>query len=239
MMAWLVAAQEWIYGTINGYLSAFASNEDWSALLSVMPLGIGFGAIHALTPGHSKTLLASYLVGSPLASLRGLAVSSVLAATHVGVAVVIALFAAELLTRTLVGAGRAPAVEDLSRGLLVLIGIWFVVRAVRGSAGRTHGEREGVAVGVIAGLIPCPLTLFVMVLALSRGVPEAGLAFALAMMIGVGLTLGVVALLAVAGRSVLTAAMERFGTSISVVSRTLDALAGSLLIVFGLRELLL
>lgn len=239
MMAWLVAAQEWIYGTINGYLSAFASNEDWSALLGVMPLGIVFGAIHALTPGHSKTLLASYLVGSPLAYLRGLAVSSVLAATHVGVAVVIALFAAELLTRTLVGAGRAPAVEDLSRGLLVLIGIWFVVRAVRGSAGRTHGEREGVAVGVIAGLIPCPLTLFVMVLALSRGVPEAGLAFALAMMIGVGLTLGVVALLAVAGRGVLTAAMERFGTSISVVSRTLDALAGSLLIVFGLRELLL
>lgn len=239
MMQWLVAAQEWIYGTINGYLATFASNEDWSALLGVMPLGIVFGAIHALTPGHSKTLLASYLIGSPLAYLRGLAVSSALAATHVVSAVVIALFAAELLTRTIVGAGRAPAVEDFSRGLLVFIGIWFVVRAIRGSAGHRHGEREGVAVGVIAGLIPCPLTLFVMVLALSRGVPEAGLAFALAMMMGVGLTLGAVALLAVAGRGVLTTAMERFGTSISVMSRSLDALAGLLLIVFGLREILL
>ena len=33
-------------------------------------------------------------------------------------------------------------------------------------------------VGVIAGLVPCPLTLFAMFLALSRGVPEAGLTFA-------------------------------------------------------------
>jgi len=239
MMEWLVAAQEWIYRTIGDYLSEFAANGDWSALISVMPLGIVFGAVHALTPGHSKTLLASYLVGSPLAYLRGLVVSSTLAATHVTSAVVIALFAAELLTRTLVGAGRSPGVENLSRGLLVIVGIWFVTKAIRGVAPHGHGEREGVAVGVIAGLIPCPLTLFVMVLALSRGVPEAGLAFALAMMMGVGLTLGVVALFAVAGRGLLAAAMERFGTSISVISRTLDALAGLLLIVFGFREIVL
>ncbi len=38
-----------------------------------------------------------------------------------------------------------------------------------------HGEREGVAVGFMAGLISCPLTLFVMTFAISRGVPEAGI----------------------------------------------------------------
>jgi ABC-type nickel/cobalt efflux system permease component RcnA len=239
MMQWLVTVQQWIYEAINGYLSAFASTDDWSALASVLPLGIVFGAVHALTPGHSKTLLASYLVGSPLAYIRGLVVSSTLAATHVISAVVIALFAAELLNRTLVGAGRAPAVEDLSRGLLVLIGFVFIVRALRGTTQHRHGKREGIAVGVIAGLIPCPLTLFVMVLALSRGVPEVGLAFALAMMIGVGLTLGLVSVLAVAGRGILRAGMERFGTSVSAISRTLDALAGLLLVVFGLREMVL
>ncbi|WP_425459635.1 hypothetical protein [Hankyongella ginsenosidimutans] len=35
----------------------------------------------------------------------------------------------------------------------------------------------------MAGLIPCPLTLFVMTFALSRGVPEAGVAFAGVMML--------------------------------------------------------
>lgn len=237
MMEWLVTVQEWIYGSIHGHLSDFAARGDWATLVQVMPLGIVFGAVHALTPGHSKTLLASYLVGAPLAPLRGLVVSSALAVTHVLSAVVIALFATHLLTRTLVGAGRAPLVEDLSRGFLVLVGVWFVLRALRGIHTAASKRREGVAVGIVAGLVPCPLTLFAMVLAISRGVPQAGLAFALAMMIGVGLTLGGVALLAVSGRSVLTAAMERFGTSIAVISRFLDGTAGLLLIVLGLRAL--
>lgn len=238
MMQWLVAVQEWIYGSIGSYLTDFAAHGRWLTLAQVMPLGIVFGAVHALTPGHSKTLLASYLVGAPLAPLRSLAVSSALAATHVLSALVIALFATQLLTRTLVGAGRAPAVEDLSRGLLVLAGAWFMLRALRGSHAPANVGREGVTVGIMAGLIPCPLTLFAMVLAISRGVPEAGLAFALAMMIGVGMTLGGVALLTLAGRGVMTAAMARLGTSITVTSRAFDALAGLLLILFGLRELL-
>lgn len=61
--------------------------------------------------------------------------------------------------------------EDISRGVLVLVGLWFLVRALRGRA--HHAKQEGVAVGVIAGIIPCPLTLFVMALALSKGVPAA------------------------------------------------------------------
>jgi ABC-type nickel/cobalt efflux system permease component RcnA len=53
---------------------------------------------------------------------------------------------------------------------------------------------------IMAGLIPCPLTLFAMFLALARGVPEAGLTFALSMMTGVGLTLAAVAALVILGR---------------------------------------
>jgi nickel/cobalt exporter len=79
-----------------------------------MPLGILFGAIHALTPGHGKSVLASYLVGSRLAVMRGLAVAAVLAVTHVGSAVILALLAAPLITRTLGGVGRAPVLELLS-----------------------------------------------------------------------------------------------------------------------------
>jgi nickel/cobalt exporter len=236
MMECLVAAQRWIYDTIGGYLADFASTGDWAALLSVAPLGIVFGAVHALTPGHSKTVLASYLVGSRIAPPRGLAVSTALAVTHVLMAVLVALFAAQLLTKTIVGAGRAPAVELVSRGLVILIGVWFLIRAIRGSA-HWHKKREGLTVGVIAGLIPCPLTLFVMVLAISRGVPEAGLAFAASMMVGVALTLGLVAVVAVVGRDALTAALARFGAPVAVVARGLDGLAGLLLVAFGVLEL--
>ena len=235
-MNWLGDIQQTIYAAIGSHLGTFAASRDWGALATILPLGIVFGAVHALTPGHSKTLLASYLIGSHLALLRGLAVSSVLAATHVLSSVLIALFAMQLLTRTLAGAGRAPLAEDLSRGLLVLIGVWFVVRAIRGHT--RHARQEGIAVGFIAGLVPCPLTLFVMVTALARGVPSAGLTFAASMFVGIAVTLGVVAVAAILSRDVATQALARYGTPVATIGRLLDGIAGLLLVLFGAQELL-
>src|SRR5437764_6778617 len=128
-MDFLVAAQRWIYGSLSGELSAFAATRDWLSLAAVLPAGIVFGAVHALTPGHGKTILASYVVGSRLGTVRATAVAAVLALTHVGSAVVLAFVASTLVTRTLGGVGRAPALEVASRGLLVAIGVWLIVRA--------------------------------------------------------------------------------------------------------------
>jgi len=231
----LFAVQRWIYGSLTADLSAFAATRSWAALAAVLPLGVVFGAVHALTPGHGKTVLASYLVGSRLAAVRGLAVAGVLALTHVSSAVILALAASSLVTRTLGGVGRAPLLENLARGLLATIGVWLLWRAWKG---RGHPHGEGLMVGVVAGLVPCPLTLFAMVVALGRGVPEAGLTFAAAMMLGVGLTLAGVALLVVLARDWVVSLTARYGASVERLSRGLDALAGTLLLGIGLHELL-
>lgn len=235
MLEHLVSVQRWIYSSLSDDLSVFAATRDWLALATVLPVGIFFGAVHALTPGHGKAILASYLVSSRLAALHATAIASVQAATHVGSAVILALLAAPLITRTLGGVGRAPSLEILSRGLLVAIGLWLVIRSIRGP---NHPHREGIAVGFVAGLVPCPLTLFAMFFALGRGVPEAGLTFAAAMMIGVGLTLSAVAILTVLARAFVERTMTGHGASLRVLGRALDGLAGTLLIVFGTYELL-
>ena len=221
----LIALQRWINASISADLSAFAASRDLAALAGILPLGIVFGAIHALTPGHGKTVLASYLVGSRLAVIRSLAVAGALAITHVGSAVVLALAAAPILTRTLGEVGRAPILEDISRGLLALLGLW---RAWRGPI---HTHPEGLMVGAIAGLVPCPLTLFAMFLALSRGVPEAGLTFAVAMMLGVP-TLTVLA------REWVVFLISRHGGSVERASRFLEAATGAALVVIGGWEIL-
>jgi nickel/cobalt exporter len=196
-MDWVFEIQRSINEAVNHLIGSFAETRDWSALLIVLPLGIVFGAVHAITPGHSKIVLASYLVGSRLAFTRSAMVAGALALTHIASAVVLALLAAPLITRTIGAAGRAPAIEVFSRGALALIGIWLIVRAVRH---RPHIHREGVMVGVVAGLVPCPLTLFAMFLALSKGVVVAGLTFPAAMMIGAALTLTGVATVTVLAR---------------------------------------
>jgi nickel/cobalt transporter (NicO) family protein len=231
MLEWAAATQRWIYAALSADLSTFAVTRDWTILASVLPVAIVFGAIHALTPGHAKSVLASYLVGSRLAAVRAMAVAGVLSLTHVGSAVVLALLAAPLVTRTLGRVGRAPALEAVSRGMLVAIGLWLVIRAWRG---RGHPEGEGLAVGIVAGLVPCPLTLFAMFFALSRGVPEAGLTFAVAMMLGVGLTLCSVAIVTVLARDWLVRLLASHGAAMQRLARLLEGVAGlSLMAIAG------
>jgi ABC-type nickel/cobalt efflux system permease component RcnA len=150
-------------------------------------------------------------------------------------AVFIALFASQLMERTLTQAGRAPDLEMLSRSLLLVIGFWLLFRAFRKRP--QHSEREGLGVAVTAGLVPCPLTLFVMVLALSRGIPEAGLMFAASMLAGIGFTLGTVAVLTVVARKLLVSLITRGGSAIGTISRILDGLAGGFIMLFAALDL--
>lgn len=221
-------------------LRAFAETRNWLGLAAILPLGVLFGAVHALTPGHSKLILATYLAGSSHSTVRAIGIASVLSVTHIATAVLIAALALPIITRTLVGAGRALVLEDLSRGLLALVGAWMVVQAVRRSTAPEISQsrgRDGVAVGMMAGLIPCPLTLFTMGFAISRGVPEAGFTFALAMMLGVTLTLSCVAVFAVMARNRFAQAVVGYVPTINVASRILQLAAGALLVTFGVGVL--
>lgn len=234
MMDLLVSLQTEIRSGLGNQIDAFAASRDVMVLAGVLPLAIVFGMAHALTPGHGKSLLAVYAVGSDLGRLRVIAVAMALTLTHIGSAVILALVANTLVTRTIVGAGQAPALQLVSCILTFAIGGWLVLRAV---IGRRHVHGEGIATGIAAGLIPCPLTLFLMFFAVSRGVPEAGLTFALAMVIGVGIVLTAVAVLSVWARQIVLSVVIDRPDVFRNTSRVVDGLAGVCIIALAASTL--
>ncbi|WP_348528164.1 hypothetical protein [Mesorhizobium sp. L103C565B0] len=78
----------------------------------------------------------------------------------------------------------------------------------------------------MAGLIPCPLTLFVMTFAISRGVPGAGILFAITMMVGVALTLSSVAVLSILFRERLVHFFDSRPRLFDTISRAIEGAAG-------------
>ena len=78
LFAQAVSVQRDIYLAFADRIGNFAETGDWSQLLVYLPMGILFGAVHALTPGHSKIVMASYLAGSPAAFRQGLGVALLL-----------------------------------------------------------------------------------------------------------------------------------------------------------------
>ncbi|ESX75453.1 MULTISPECIES: sulfite exporter TauE/SafE family protein [unclassified Mesorhizobium] len=223
MFQTLVEFQRTIYLTLGEQIKLLAAGGNWLAFMAFLPMGVVFGAAHALTPGHSKAVLATYLAGSDAKVSRGLLVSITLSFTHVTIAVLIAALSLPLVSIALGSVGRAPLLEHISRGLLGLIGVWMLWRALSHSH---HHRHEGEAVGVMAGLIPCPLTLFAMTFAISRGVPAAGVLFAITMMVGVALTLSCVAVLSIVFRERLVQFFARQPRLFETISRAIEGAAG-------------
>ncbi|MER9022550.1 ABC transporter permease [Mesorhizobium sp. M0815] len=227
MFQTLIEFQRTIYLALGEQIKLLSAGGGWLAFTAFLPMGVLFGAAHALTPGHSKAVLATYLAGSDVSVRRGLLVSLTLSFTHVTIAVLIAALSLPLVSIALGSVGRAPLLEDVSRGLLGLIGVWMIWRAFR--HGHHHHKHEGEAVGVMAGLIPCPLTLFAMTFAISRGVPVAGILFAITMMVGVALTLSCVAVLSILFRERLVHFFDSRPRLFDVISRSIEGIAGLIL----------
>lgn len=230
LFAWLIAFQTDIRQGVADQITTFASGGDWLDLLGAMPVAILFGMAHALTPGHNKLVLASFVIGARLGLLKALGTSMLLSATHIGSAVVVGLGANWLVQRTITQAGRAPLLETISQTILVGIALWMIWRSVKPAHAHPHHGLFAIA----AGLIPCPLTLFTVVMAASLGAPEAGLAFAGAMLLGVGAVLSAVGLAAHLGAARLGLLIRQSETA----SRIVLGITGALLLGLMLASLL-
>lgn len=237
MLPWIVDFQRDIYFAFAEHIKAFAASGSWATFLAFLPMGILLGAVHALTPGHSKTILASYLTGSSAGAGRALVTSVALSFTHVTMSVMIVLLSLPLISMMFGGSGpgSSPILENISRGMLGVIGIWMIIRALWRN-GHRHHTQEGLIVGVTAGLIPCPLTLFVMNFAVVQHVTVVGVLFAISMMVGIGITLSVVAMLAVAFRGRLAALMSERPNLLATASRVFEVGVGMFLTVIAVIQ---
>ena len=71
MFQYLVEFQRTIYLALGDQIKLLSSGGAWLGILAFPPMGVLFGAAHALTPGHSKAVLATYLAGSDAKLARG------------------------------------------------------------------------------------------------------------------------------------------------------------------------
>src|SRR5215211_7772376 len=123
--------QGWLYGGATAELRGLAGDFGAVKLLAAVSLAAVFGMVHAVMPGHGKTVIVSYYLGRPAGVLGSIGTSAILVLTHVGSAVVLVLPGFIVSRRTIGGAGRVPAFEAASAVLIIAIGLWLLFRALR------------------------------------------------------------------------------------------------------------
>ncbi|MBL8103574.1 MAG: hypothetical protein JNM02_13655, partial [Anaerolineales bacterium] len=96
-----------------------------SFYLFALVIALALGALHALTPGHGKTVVAAYLVGSRGTTLHAVALGTIVTLTHTGSVFllgIITLAASQYILPTTI----IPLLEILSGLLIVGLGFYLL-----------------------------------------------------------------------------------------------------------------
>jgi nickel/cobalt transporter (NicO) family protein len=183
----------------------------WVVLAS-LGLALFWGAAHALSPGHGKSIVTAYLVGQRGTPKHAALLGLVVTVTHT-----IGVFALGLVTlvlsRFIVPDDLYPWLNLVSGLLVVSIGLAVLRTRVRHRRAHARGDhhhhhdhqhergdlslRSLLAVGISGGLLPCPSALVVLLGAISLHRVALGLLLILAFSAGLALTITGIGLVAV------------------------------------------
>src|SRR5439155_9342924 len=201
--------------------AALISRHDLSVGFVLLSLFVAFfwGAAHALSPGHGKSIVAAYLVGS-----RGTPRHAVLLGLTVTVTHTIGVFALGLITLSLsqfiVPDDLYPWLNLVSALLIVGVGVsvlqWRLREWRKGSRGHGHDHDHGhphshdpalslrrlLGVGISGGIIPCPTALVVLLAAISLHRVGYGLVLIVAFSLGLAAAMSGIGLLAVTAKRI-------------------------------------
>jgi nickel/cobalt transporter (NicO) family protein len=188
-----------------------------TAILFSLVIAFALGSFHALSPGHGKTVVAAYLVGSRGTARHALMLGAIVTMTHVaGVFAlgIVVLFASKYVVPEQV----YPWLGFVSGLMIAAIGLWQFTRryaaALVGAHAHGHGPHEHhhgpgghrhdlpekltpgglIALGVSGGILPCPSALIVLLSAIAMGRVAFGLLLIVFFSMGLAMVLTAIGL---------------------------------------------
>jgi nickel/cobalt transporter (NicO) family protein len=200
----------------DGFAGLFAdAASGQGVLLVLLAAAFGWGALHALSPGHGKAMVAAYLIGT-----RGTRRDAVLLGATVTVTHTIGVFALGVVT---LGLSQYVLPEDLYPWLTLVSGLMVVTVGAGVLRSRLrpkhehshshshehthdhahphdHTHRGVLSMGAAAGLIPCPSALVVLLAAIAQHEVALGMLLIVAFSLGLAGTLTLLGLAVVHAR---------------------------------------
>jgi ABC-type nickel/cobalt efflux system permease component RcnA len=229
----------------DGFAGVFAdAAAGRGALLLLILAAFAWGAVHALSPGHGKTMVAAYLVGTRGTAKHAVGLGATVTITHT-----IGVFAlglvALLLAQFILPEQLYPWLSLVSALLVLGIGVSVLRSRLRARKhghghdhdhGHGHGHDHGhhhdheapskktiLALGASAGILPCPSALVVLLAALASHQIPLGIALIVVFSLGLAATLTCLGLLVVYAKRLST--RLRVPSRVTAVVPALSSLA--------------
>ena len=198
---------QWQY-QLNSFISTNirSLNDENNLNTSLIILGVAFvyGLVHAIGPGHGKALVALYFTSNKSDYKKAFKMGYMIAIIHAFSALIFT-FGIFFILKTMFRKNFNEFSEiamQISAVMIIGVGIYLIYEAY---SGRKHKEKHfkkssksELAVAFSAGIVPCPGVMTIVLFCVVLGQYTLGALSAIAMSIGMGLTISVAGILSIA-----------------------------------------
>ena len=200
------------------YLNQLLHQGELPPATIAIALAVAFvlGAAHALTPGHGKTLVAAYLVGSRGTFKHAAFLGAMVTFTHT-VSVFLLGLATMFLFQYVVPGKVVQVLGAVSGVSIVAIGAWMLYKRVRHAHHHHHHHHDHshthvpdeltwgglIALGASGGLVPCESALVLLLSAIALHRAAFGLALLVSFSLGLAIVLMAIGMLVLYAKNLL------------------------------------
>ena len=185
------------------------------------------GFMHALEPGHGKSVMAAYIMGTGAGLKDALLLGLTVVVSHTSI-----VFALGILSIYLVGTMSSEMTHDIMSvvggGILIAVGIWILKNYFHPHEHKIDTKKGVLAVGLSAGLVPCPAALAVLLFSITSGNLYDGLVYVFIFSLGLALSISLLSALLVRGKQII----EKYVQSKNI--NKLPLISGVIILLIGI-----
>ena len=240
------AWQKKLRGQLTHVSRDIRENPWGRSFLLFLLLSFVYGVIHALGPGHGKSIVFSYFLSRPGRYIHGVLMGNLITFVHVFSAVAIVLgFYLALKTVGLSSFEDVRGIlEKISYALLMVLGLFLILYKVRelkrGILTNLQEYKTAEAdfrhvalVALATGLVPCPGAALILLFTITLGILVPGLIAMVCIALGMGVTTTLFALFSIASRNTIFRVTVKKQRIFAFSSATLSLLGACAITVIG------
>ena len=218
-------------------------NDENYIGIYVFIIGIAFlyGLIHAAGPGHGKALVGAYFINNKGSYKKALKIGYMISIIH-AISALILTFGIYFLidgifSRTFHDVSHIGM--KVSSILVIFIGFYLIYEAYNDrdliEQSQTK-QKSDIAVAISAGIVPCPGVMTITLFSISMGYYALGVASAIVMSIGMGLTISLAGILSVKLSKSGSSIINRYGYLIQHIGATMVIVLGVFLAIVAFSK---
>lgn len=223
--------QKEINSKVNLLLKGLKNEFNLKYFTVLMLFSVLFGVIHAIGPGHGKMIVGTYFLKEKATSFTAVKIGSILAATHSGLAIVLGIIFGFLL-KSIKMQGRAEmqSIISIAGGVLIaLLGVYYLWNKLfqkehhHQNICQNHGDnhlsnhlpnhlskhnkkdkKSELLVGVFSGLVPCPISMTIILFSIYLDVFWYGLLSVIMFSVGMAGTVSMLGIITIKSRDLIS-----------------------------------